>query len=153
MSAADDDPEPSGSAVAANNGERSSSGRSEWSSGVEAADALEGKSPLLEEQTVEPTVDPKAARKAARKAAKADRRAVREGRAAPGVGRKACELCGRRVDLLVRCQVDASKRWQMACGRCWQTDAVAGGVADGSGTNPHYRYGGLWKNLKKGAAQ
>ena len=40
----------------------------------------------------------------------------------------------------------------MACGKCWETDAVAGGVVDGSGANPHYRYGGLWKNLKKGAA-
>ena len=49
--------------------------------------------------------DPKAARKAARKAGKAERRAVREGRAPPGVGRKACDLCERRVDLLVRCQV------------------------------------------------
>merc|ERR1740133_296387 len=88
--------------------------------------------------------DPRAARKAARKAGKVARRAVREGKAAPGVGRKACELCQRRVDLLVRCQVDASKRWE--------TDAVAGGVVDGSGANPHYRYGGLWKNLKKGAA-
>ena len=47
-------------------------------------------------------------------------------------------------------QVDASKRWHMACGKCWETPAVAGGVVDGSGSNPHYRYGGLWKNLKKG---
>lgn len=77
---------------------------------------------------------------------------MREGRAAPGVGRKPCTLCERSVDLLVRCQLDESKRWQMVCGRCWNTDAVAGGVVDGSGANPHYHYGGLWKNLKKGAA-
>ena len=93
--------------------------------------------------------DPKATRKAARKAAKAVKRAVREGRAPPGVGRKDCTLCSRSVDLLVRCQVDESRRWHMVCGRCWQTDDVAGGVVDGSGANPHYRYGGLWKNLKR----
>ena len=40
----------------------------------------------------------------------------------------------------------------MACGKCWATDAVSGGVVDGSGANPHYRYGGLWKNLKKGSS-
>ena len=68
------------------------------------------------------------------------------------VPKKPCTLCERSVDLLVRCQLDESKRWQMVCGRCWNTDAVAGGVVDGSGANPHYHYGGLWKNLKKGAA-
>ena len=29
---------------------------------------------------------------------------------------------------------------------------MAGGVVDGSGANSHYRYGGLWKNLKKSSA-
>ena len=68
-------------------------------------------------------------------------------------GPKPCDVCARDVDLLVRCQADASnQQWRMVCGRCWNTDAVAGGVVDGSGANPHYHYGGLWKNLKKGAA-
>lgn len=90
----------------------------------------------------------KAARKAARKAAKAERRAKREG-TLPGVGQKPCDVCERKVDLLVRCQVDAKGTWTMVCGRCWKTPAVAGGVVDGSGDNPHYRYGGLWKNLHR----
>ncbi|KAL1526910.1 hypothetical protein AB1Y20_015601 [Prymnesium parvum] len=93
----------------------------------------------------------RAARKAARKAAKEVRRATREGRADPTVGQKTCNMCMRSVDLLVRCKVDNTKEWKMVCGRCWNTDAVAGGVVDGSGSNPHYRYGGLWKNLKQQA--
>ncbi|KAF5830743.1 hypothetical protein DUNSADRAFT_14104 [Dunaliella salina] len=33
----------------------------------------------------------------------------------------------------------------MICGRCWQ--AQTGGKPDGDPKiNPHYRYGGLWKN-------
>ena len=147
MSAADDDPEDApdepedapDEPVGGGGG-----GRSESSEAEEEGLSVEG--PGVEEE------DARAARKAARKAGKLARRAVREGRAAPGVGRKACDLCGRPVDLLVRCQVDASKRWQMACGKCWATDAVSGGVVDGSGANPHYRYGGLWKNLKKGSS-
>ena len=140
MSAADDDPEDASDEPVGGGG----GGRSESSEAEEEGHGVEG--PGAEEE------DPRAARKAARKAGKLARRAVREGRAAPGVGRKACDLCGRHVDLLVRCQVDASKRWQMACGKCWATDAVSGGVVDGSGANPHYRYGGLWKNLKKGSS-
>lgn len=90
----------------------------------------------------------KAARKAARKAAKAERRAKREG-SVPGAGQKACDMCDRQVDLLVRCQVDTRKEWTMVCGRCWKTPEVAGGVVDGDGSNPNYRYGGLWKNLHR----
>lgn len=48
------------------------------------------------------------------------------------------------VDLLVRCTVDASKRWRMACGACWRE--ASGGVTDGDADHPHYTYGGLWKN-------
>ena len=140
MSAADDDQEDAPEEPVGGGG----GGRSESSEAEEEGLGVEG--PGVEEE------DTRAARKAARKAGKLARRAVREGRAAPGAGRKACDLCGRRVDLLVRCQVDASKRWQMACGKCWATDAVSGGVVDGSGANPHYRYGGLWKNLKKGSS-
>lgn len=32
-----------------------------------------------------------------------------------------------------------------ACGRCWRE--VSGGVPDGDAAHPHYRYGGLWRNL------
>ena len=92
---------------------------------------------------------PNADRKAARKAAKALKRANREGRGDPTVGQKPCALCARKSDLLVRCQHDASGSWNLVCGKCWNLDSVAGGVVDGSGCNPHYRYGGLWKNLRK----
>lgn len=86
--------------------------------------------------------DPKATRRAANKARKADRRA--------GLGgQKPCDLCLRDVDTLIRCQVDSGSTWRLVCGRCWETPEVAGGVVDGCGANPHYRYGGLWKNRRK----
>lgn len=85
-------------------------------------------------------------RKAARKAAKAERRERRAGRAKMSVGQKHCDMCGSSVNLLIRCQLGPSKEWSMVCGKCWGTDAVAGGVVDGDGSNPHYRYGGLWRN-------
>lgn len=81
--------------------------------------------------------------KEAVKAAKRDRRAKRTGNA-PEAGRKPCDLCQREVDLLVRCTVDESKRYQMVCGKCWPK--VSGGVPDGLPEYPHYTYGGLWKN-------
>ena len=89
----------------------------------------------------------KANKKAAKKAAKAERRARREG--VSSGGQKACDLCARSVDLLIRCEIDRSSGWRMVCGRCWKTPAVAGGVPDGDGQNPNYRYGGLWKNLHR----
>lgn len=98
----------------------------------------------------EEELDPRAARKAAKKAAKALRRARRQGEDTGG--QKPCDVCTREVDLLIRCQTDSGKQWRMVCGRCWKTPAVAGGVVDGDGTNPHYRYGGLWKNLHRAAA-
>ena len=58
-------------------------------------------------------------------------------------------MCDTRVDLLVRCQVDSTKRWKMACGGCWKT--ASGGVPDGDADHPHYRYGGLWKNRRAGS--
>lgn len=91
----------------------------------------------------------RAERKAAKAAAKQKRREVREGRAHPTFGQKPCDLCATSVDLLIRCQMDNQQRWRMVCGRCWKLPAVAGGVVDGDGSNPHYRYGGLWKNLHK----
>ena len=93
------------------------------------------------------SVAKKAARKAAKAETKAARRAVRAGEAPASHGRKPCDLCARAVDLLIRCQLDGRGDWRMVCGRCWKLPSVANGVPDGDGTNPHYRYGGLWKNL------
>jgi len=87
----------------------------------------------------------RAARKAAKKRAKADRRAKREGRLEHG--QKDCNVCGKSVDLLVRCTIDESQQWNMVCGKCWI--GVSGGVVDGDANHPHYRYGGLWKNRAK----
>jgi hypothetical protein len=125
--------------------------------------------------------DAKANRKAAKKAAKLERRARREGTSMSG--QKACDMCERSVDLLIRCQLTSGRDWSLCvsalrtlvvrdriglawltvctcahrvwhsvCGRCWKTPAVAGGVVDGSGDNPHYRYGGLWKNHHRATA-
>jgi len=57
---------------------------------------------------------------------------------------KPCDVCSKRVDLLVRCMNDDSGKWRMLCGRCWK--CASGGVPDGDAEHPHYRYGGLWKN-------
>lgn len=101
------------------------------------------------------------ARKAQKKLAKQARRAKRAGMVdgeegdphglsavVAQDGKKACEMCGRLVDLLVRCQKDDSKKWFLVCGgKCWKE--VSGGVADGDKSRfPHYRYGGLWKNRR-----
>ena len=61
-------------------------------------------------------------------------------------GQKECTMCARPVDLLIRCTIDVSGRWEMVCGRCWR--GVSGGVTDGDAAHPFYRYGGLWKNRK-----
>ncbi|KAG2453399.1 hypothetical protein HYH02_001623 [Chlamydomonas schloesseri] len=90
------------------------------------------------------TEEERAERKAALKAAKAAKRDERQGLGDPEKGRKPCSLCGRSRDLLVRCQVDATGTWHMACGKCWMS--ASGGAVDGSASRPHYRYGGLWKN-------
>ncbi|KAG8458292.1 hypothetical protein KFE25_005139 [Diacronema lutheri] len=88
----------------------------------------------------------RAERKAAKLAAKEKRRLVRSG-GDPTVGQKPCTLCARSVDLLIRCRTDESGEWRMVCGRCWKLPTVANGVVDGDpGTNPNYKYGGLWKN-------
>ena len=101
-------------------------------------------------------------RKANKKAVKASKRSKRaggDGGDGDGVaaelqnnnddGRKSCDGCGKRVDLLIRCQDDGSKRWKMLCGgKCWKN--ASGGVPDGDADHPHYRYGGLWKNRRAG---
>lgn len=59
--------------------------------------------------------------------------------------RKACTLCEKRRDVLVRCQIDPSERWHFVCpGSCWK--GVSGGVIDGTEQHSYYRYGGMWKN-------
>jgi len=88
----------------------------------------------------------KAERKAAKKAKKAARRALREGRGDPTAGQKPCDMCGKSVNLLIRCTYDESGDWKMVCGKCW--NIASGGVIDGDAQHPHYRYGGLWKNRR-----
>lgn len=85
-------------------------------------------------------------RKLAKKQKKAERRAALEGRGASTDGQKNCDVCSNSVDLLIRCTIDETARWQMVCGRCW--NGVSGGVVDGDAAHPHYRYGGLWKNRR-----
>jgi hypothetical protein len=55
--------------------------------------------------------DVRSRRKAEKKRKKAERRAHREGCGDPAAGRKPCFLCGRSVDLLVRCTHDESGVW------------------------------------------
>ncbi|KAI9820371.1 MAG: hypothetical protein M1827_005995 [Pycnora praestabilis] len=67
---------------------------------------------------------------------------------------KACSLCQRPSDVLVRCQIDEGAEWKMVCvggGGCWKK--VSGGVVDGKwegfeGGKRWYRYGGIWKNRR-----
>lgn len=44
--------------------------------------------------------------------------------------------------------MDDTRRWHMACGKCWME--ASGGKVDGAASKPHYTYGGLWKNHHKG---
>jgi hypothetical protein len=91
-----------------------------------------------------------AARKAlkeAKKAKKAERRAQRQGNGNPDAGKKPCDMCGEKVNLLIRCMHEQGQvDWSMVCGTCWHK--VSGGVPDGDASHPHYRYGGLWKNRR-----
>ena len=72
--------------------------------------------------------------KQAVKAQKAARRAKRMGQDVES-GRKACQLCEQRVDLLIRCTVDATQQYKLVCGRCWKD--VSGGVPDGDADHPY----------------
>ena len=94
--------------------------------------------------------EPRSKRKADRKLAKELQRQKRAGSDA-SVGQKPCHLCNRPVDLLIRCTVDTDSGWRMVCGKCWKS--VSGGVVDGDEDHPHYRYGGLWKNLHVNSRQ
>ncbi len=95
----------------------------------------------------DPVARRKAQRKAEKKRKKAERRANREGRGDKSVGQKNCDVCGKSVDLLIRCTIDESQQWKMVCGSCW--NGVSGGVVDGDANHPYYKYGGLWKNRKR----
>ncbi len=78
--------------------------------------------------------DDASSRKARKKLAKAERREKRAGRAPPGSGSKPCDVCGRPVEMLIRCRIDETRAWKMVCGRCWKD--VSGGVTDGDADHP-----------------
>ena len=106
---------------------------------------------MTSDEQIEEEIDPverrKAERKALKKQKKAERRAQREGRGDPSAGQKECDMCGKRVNLLIRCTYDESLQWKMVCGSCWKI--ASGGVVDGDASHPNYRYGGLWKNRRQ----
>jgi hypothetical protein len=58
---------------------------------------------------------------------------------------KPCTMCGTARQVLVRCQIDETGKWNFVCpGKCWHS--VSGGVEDAKGFEaqyPHYRYGGM----------
>lgn len=63
----------------------------------------------------------------------------------PSPHSKACTICHAPRDVLIRCQIDETKKWHFVCtGKCWKN--VSGGEVDGDGKHPGYRYGGMWKN-------
>lgn len=65
--------------------------------------------------------------------------------ASPSPHSKPCTICHTPRDVLIRCQIDESKKWHFVCtGKCWKD--VSGGKVDGDATHPEYRYGGMWKN-------
>lgn len=65
--------------------------------------------------------------------------------AVPSVYSKKCGLCHSPNDVLVRCQIDDTRRWQFVCTKqCWKR--VSGGTTDGDSAHPFYKYGGMWKN-------
>jgi hypothetical protein len=64
---------------------------------------------------------------------------------------KPCTLCHTPKDVLIRCQIDETRKWHFVCtGRCWKE--FSGGVVDGDGSNTWYRYGGMWKNRHIGVS-
>jgi hypothetical protein len=63
----------------------------------------------------------------------------------PSPHSKPCSLCGRRRDVLIRCQIDSTKKWHFICtGKCWKQ--VSGGSIEGDADHREYKYGGMWKN-------
>lgn len=95
----------------------------------------------------DPVAFAKKQRKALKKEKKAERRAQRQGCGDPTAGQKTCDMCGKSVNLLIRCMYESGQTdWKMVCGKCWKI--ASGGVVDGDKDHPHYRYGGLWKNRR-----
>lgn len=122
---------------------------------IETLDAGDSTEHISVEEERREEMDPvalrKAERKAAKKARKAERRAQRQGKGDPAAGQKDCDMCGKSVDLLVRCKhADSNGSWEMVCGKCW--NHASGGVVDGDSNHPDYHYGGLWKNRRKQSA-
>jgi hypothetical protein len=110
-------------------------------------DESDGESETERDLPLDPEARKKAIRKAEKKSKKAIKRAQREGRGDPTVGQKECDMCGKSVNLLVRCMYKKGQGdWEMVCGKCW--NVASGGVVDGDAEHPHYRYGGLWKNRR-----
>ena len=69
----------------------------------------------------------------------------------PSAYQKACSLCQKPRDVLLRCRVDETEQWHSICtGKCWKD--VSGGVVDGSEDYPFYKYGGVWKNKHAGTS-
>lgn len=69
----------------------------------------------------------------------------------PSAYRKACDLCQKPRDVLVRCRIDETLQWHFVCtGSCWKD--VSGGVIDGTEDKEHYTYGGMWKNRHAGVS-
>jgi len=83
-------------------------------------------------------------------------------------GSKKCTMCQKPRNVLIRCQIDDTGKWNFLCpGKCWRL-ASDGGHVDGGRNNTyksrdgswrsvtggqiegrpqyHYRYGGTWKN-------
>ncbi len=114
-----------------------------------SSDADENASPNdMDPNDIEdPVARKKALRKAEKKRKKLERREQRQGRGDKSAGQKECDMCGKSVDMLIRCTYDESQQWKMICGKCW--NVASGGVVDGDAAHPHYRYGGLWKNRRR----
>lgn len=69
----------------------------------------------------------------------------------PSAYRKACDICQKPRDVLVRCRIDETQRWHFVCtGSCWK--GVSDGVVDGTENTPAYKYGGMWKNRHAGVS-
>jgi hypothetical protein len=63
----------------------------------------------------------------------------------PSPHSKPCSLCGRLRDVLIRCQIDSTKKWYFICtGKCWKQ--VSGGRIEGDADHREYKYGAMWKN-------
>jgi hypothetical protein len=55
-------------------------------------------------------------------------------------GSKLCHRCQQSNKIMYRVQWQIDRAWIFVCPSCWQIVSV---------DNPHYRYGGTWKQRKK----